>query len=167
MTISNFRYNITLALRTAAASGLIYYAADDPRVNLLTLFIRDGKPVMVFNLGTGNLRLEPHDGRTINDLRWHTVNMKLQRLKSSDRQVMYFQNEILFINIVLDWVLGLVARHDQVTDIDFGVVNHRRRNRVLFRAGVVEDSCSGKGTPFPIGVGDLFFFFGGGGLQPP
>ena len=57
------RYNISVAVRTGARNGLIYYAADGSQIDLLTLFLRDGQPVMVFNLGSGNLRLSPSDGR--------------------------------------------------------------------------------------------------------
>lgn len=60
-------------MRTGARNGIIYYAADGSQIDLLALFLYEGRPVMVFNLGSGNLRLEPLDGRTINDAQWHTV----------------------------------------------------------------------------------------------
>ncbi|XP_071477998.1 LOW QUALITY PROTEIN: laminin subunit alpha-5-like, partial [Diadema antillarum] len=65
--------NISVSVRTGARNGLIYYGSDTNRIDILALYLEDGIPVMVFNLGSGNLELRPADGRTINDAQWHTI----------------------------------------------------------------------------------------------
>ncbi|XP_041484164.1 laminin subunit alpha-like isoform X1 [Lytechinus variegatus] len=84
-------YNISVAVRTGARNGLMYYAADDSQIDILTLFLYEGRPVMVFNLGSGNLRLEPEDGRTINDAQWHTIRTYRKRTEGE----LYIDGELV------------------------------------------------------------------------
>nr|XP_054772039.1 laminin-like protein epi-1 [Lytechinus pictus] len=86
-----YSYNISVAVRTGARNGLMYYAADDSQIDILTLFLYEGRPVMVFNLGSGNLRLEPEDGRTINDAQWHTIRTYRKRTEGE----LYIDGELV------------------------------------------------------------------------
>nr|XP_054772041.1 LOW QUALITY PROTEIN: laminin subunit alpha-2-like [Lytechinus pictus] len=91
--VKNYKntYNISVAVRTGARNGLMYYAADDSQIDILTLFLYEGRPVMVFNLGSGNLRLEPEDGRTINDAQWHTIRTYRKRTEGE----LYIDGELV------------------------------------------------------------------------
>ena len=64
---------ISIEIRTSIPNGLIFYAADDRHVDMMTLYLDEGRVVFGFDAGSGLLSISSPN--TVNDGEWHIVSV--------------------------------------------------------------------------------------------
>lgn len=68
--------NITFSFKTGDKTGVIFYISDNDQIDFMASYMKDGKVVFAFNLGSGTL--EVTSPNTYFDDQWHFVEVTRQ-----------------------------------------------------------------------------------------
>ena len=73
---------ISIEIRTSIPNGLIFYAADDRHIDMMTLYLDEGHVVFGFDAGSGLLYISSPN--TVNDGEWHIVSVCTINIDQND-----------------------------------------------------------------------------------